>query len=177
VLIIFLLENLDVFAWQISDMPAISRDVIDPAFKTIKQKEKKYMPERRKTIRVEVKKLLEFGFIKPMDYTSWLASPVLVEKFDGSWCMCIDYTNLNKVCPKDEYPLPHICQIMDSTATSELLSFLDAYSGYDQIRLATDDEEKTPFIMPFRIFCYTKMTFGLKNRGGRVRIRSVCTSS
>jgi hypothetical protein len=55
---------------------------------------------------------------------------------------------------------------MDSTTTSELLSFLDAYSGYHQISLATDDEEKTSFIMPFRIFCHTKMAFGLKDRGG-----------
>jgi hypothetical protein len=79
--------------------------------------------------------------------------------------MCIDYTSLNKACPKDEYPLSRICQIVDSTATSELLSFLDAYSGYHQISLATDDEKKTSFIMPFRIFCYTKMAFGMKNGG------------
>jgi hypothetical protein len=77
--------------------------------------------------------------------------------------MCIDYTSLNKVCLKDEYPLPCICQIMDSTVTCELLSFLDAYSGYHQISLPTDDEEKTSFITLFRIFYYTKMAFGLKN--------------
>jgi hypothetical protein len=88
-----------------------------------------------------------------------------VENPDGSWDMCIDYTSLNKACPKDEYYLPHICQIMDSTMSCELLSFLDTYSGYHQISLATDDEEKTSFIMHFTIFCYTKMAFGLKNRG------------
>jgi hypothetical protein len=77
--------------------------------------------------------------------------------------MCIDYTSLNKACPKDEYPLPRIYQIVDSTASCELLSFLDAYSGYHQISLAIDDEEKTTFIMPFGIFCYTKMAFELKN--------------
>jgi hypothetical protein len=75
--------------------------------------------------------------------------------------MRIDYTSLNKACPKDEYPLPRICRIVDSTATCELLSFLDAYSGYHQMSLATDDEEKASFITPFRIFCYTKMAFGL----------------
>jgi hypothetical protein len=79
--------------------------------------------------------------------------------------MCIDYTSLNKVCPKDEYPLPHIYQIMDSTVSCELLSFLDAYSGYHQISLAVDDEEKIVFITLFGIFCYTKMAFGLKNGG------------
>jgi hypothetical protein len=79
--------------------------------------------------------------------------------------MCIDYTSLNKVHPKDEYPLPHIFQIVDFTTFCELLSFLDAYSGYHQISLAIDEEEKTTFITPIGIFCYTKMAFGLKNGG------------
>jgi hypothetical protein len=79
--------------------------------------------------------------------------------------MCIDYTSLNKSCPKDEYPLPCICHIVDSTTSGELLSFLDAYSGYHQISLAVDDDKKTAFITLFGIFCYTKMTFELKNGG------------
>jgi hypothetical protein len=79
-----------VFAWQISDMPGIPREVIehklgiDPAFKPIKQKERRYTPERRETIRLEVNKLLEAGFISPVDYSSWLANPVLIEKSDKS---------------------------------------------------------------------------------------------
>jgi hypothetical protein len=79
--------------------------------------------------------------------------------------MCIDYISLNKACPKDKYPLSRICQIIDYTASCELLSFLDAYSGYHQICLAIDDEEKMAFITPFGIFCYIKMAFGLKNEG------------
>jgi hypothetical protein len=79
--------------------------------------------------------------------------------------MCIDYTSLNKACPKDEYPLSRICQIVDSTTSCELLLFLDAYSGYHQICLVIDDEEKTTFITLFGILCYTKMAFGLKNGG------------
>jgi hypothetical protein len=149
--------------------------VIDPAFKPIKQKERRYTPERRETIHVEVNKLFEAGFIRPVDYPSWLANPVLVEKHDGSWCMCIDYMSLNKACLKDEYPLPRICQIVDSMVTCELLSFMNAYLGYHQISLATDDEEKTSLITSFRIFCYTKMVFGLKN--GELHIRSACTLS
>jgi hypothetical protein len=77
--------------------------------------------------------------------------------------MCIDYISLNKACPKDEYPLSRICQIVDSTTSCELLSFLDAYSTYHKISLANDDEEKIVFITPFRIFCYTKMAFDLRN--------------
>jgi hypothetical protein len=152
-------------------MSGIPREVIehklgiDPAFKSIKQKERKYTPERHEAIRLEVHKLLKAGFIRPVDYPSWLANPVLVEKSDKSWCMCIDYSSLNKACPKDEYPLPYICQIIDFTMSCELLSFLDAYSGYHQISLAINDEEKTAFITSFEIFCYTKMVSGLKNGG------------
>jgi hypothetical protein len=169
VLVTFLRANLDVFACQMSNMPGILGEVIEhklgiaPAFKPIKQKERRYTPERCETIRLEVNRLLEAGFIRPIDYPRWLANPILVEKPDGSLRMCIDYTSLNKACPKDEYPLPRICQIIDSTASCELLSFLDAYSGYHQISLAIDDEDKTTFITPFGIFCYTKMVFGLKN--------------
>jgi hypothetical protein len=152
-------------------MPDILKEVIehklniDPTFKPIKPKERRYTLERCETIQLEVNKLLEVGFISPVDYLSWLANPVLVEKLDKSWRMCIDYTSLNKACPKDEYPLPRICQIVDSTTSCELLLFLDAYSGYHQISLAIDNEEKTSFIMSFGIFCYTKMVFGLKNEG------------
>jgi hypothetical protein len=115
------------------------------------------------TIRLEVNKLFKAGFIRPVNYPSWLPNLVFVEKPDGSWRMCNDYTSLNKVCPKNEYPLPRICQIIDSTVSCKILSFLDAYSGYHQISLAIDAEEKTSFITLFGIFCYTKMAFGLKN--------------
>jgi hypothetical protein len=79
--------------------------------------------------------------------------------------MCIDYTSLNKACHKDEYPLPRICYIINFTASCELLSFLDAYSGYHQISLAIDDEEKSTFITLFGIFFYIEMALLLKNGG------------
>jgi hypothetical protein len=79
--------------------------------------------------------------------------------------MCVDYTNLNKHCPKDPFGLPRIDQVVDSTTGCSVLSFLDCYSGYHQISLAKEDEEKTTFITPFGAFCYTSMSFGLKNAG------------
>jgi hypothetical protein len=79
--------------------------------------------------------------------------------------MCIDYTNLKKHCPKDPFPLPRIDQVVDSTAGSVLLCFIDCYSGYHQIALHSDDEDKTSFITPHGIYCYKVMTFGLKNAG------------
>jgi hypothetical protein len=104
--------------------------------------------------------------MRPVDYPDWLANPILVVKSDGYWGMCIDYISLNKACPKDEYPLPHICQIVNSMISCKLLSFLNTYSGYHQISLTIDDEEKIMFTTLFDIFCYIKMVFGLKNGGG-----------
>ena len=79
--------------------------------------------------------------------------------------MYIDFTDLNKACPKDDFPLPRIDQLVDSTSRCELLSFLDAYSGYHHINMSKDDEEKTSFITPYGTYCYVKMPFGLKNAG------------
>ncbi|KAK1663812.1 hypothetical protein QYE76_051971 [Lolium multiflorum] len=79
--------------------------------------------------------------------------------------MCIDYTNLNKACPKDPFPLPRIDQVIDSTAGCELLSFLDAYSGFHQMPLKKEDQIKTAFITPHRAYCYVTMPFGLRNAG------------
>jgi hypothetical protein len=79
--------------------------------------------------------------------------------------MCVDYTDLNKQCPKDPFGLPRIDQVVDSTTGCSMLSFLDCYSGYHQIGLAKEDEEKTIFITLFGAFCYTSMSFDLKNAG------------
>jgi hypothetical protein len=79
--------------------------------------------------------------------------------------MCVDYTGLNKACPKVSYPLPRIDQIMDSTVGCETLSFLDAYSGYHQIRMKESDQLATSFITPFGMYCYITMPFGLRNAG------------
>jgi hypothetical protein len=89
----------------------------------------------------------------------------MVPKKDNSLRMCIDFKNINRVCPKDHFPLPRIDQIVDSTARCERLSFLDAYFGYHQIRLYGPDEIKMAFITPFGCFCYVTMPFSLKNAG------------
>ena len=98
-------------------------------------------------------------------FPEWLANPVLVLKKNKQWRMYIDYTSLNKACPKDPFALPRIDQVIDSTAGCELLSFLDAYSGYHQIKLNPADRLKTAFITPFRAFYYLTMVFGLRNAG------------
>ena len=89
----------------------------------------------------------------------------MVKKENGKWRMCVDFTDLNKVCPKDSYPLPRIDQLMDSIAGHKLLSFMDAFSGYNQIRMDEADQEKTSFVTSQGLFCYEVMSSGLKNVG------------
>jgi hypothetical protein len=92
-------------------------------------------------------------------------NPVLVKKKNKRWRMCVDYTNLNKVCPKDLFPLPLIDQVVDSTTGCETLCFLDAYSGYHQFAMCVADQLATSFITPFGAYCYQMMPFTLKNAG------------
>ena len=113
----------------------------------------------------EVNKLLSAGFIREVYYLEWLANVVLVKKANGKWRMCVDFTDLNKTYPKDSFPLPRIDQLMDSTARHKLLTFMDTFSGYNQIKMAEEDQEKTAFIMSQGLYCYKVMPFRLKNGG------------
>jgi hypothetical protein len=90
----------------------------------------------------------------------------MVNKFNGKWKICIDFTDLNKACPKDQFPLPRIDSLVDAAATSELMSLLNCYSGYHQIWMKKEDEPKTSFITPSGTYCYLRMLEGLKNTGG-----------
>jgi hypothetical protein len=94
-----------------------------------------------------------------------LANVVLVKKTTGKWRMCVDFTNLNKACPKDSFPFPWIDLLVDSTSGHELLTFMDAFSGYNQIHMNEIDQEKTSFITDRGLYCYKMMPFGLKNAG------------
>jgi ribonuclease HI len=131
----------------------------------MKQLLRRFDEEKRRAIGEEVHKLMAVGFIKEVFHLEWLANPVLVRKKGGKWRMCVDYTGLNKACPKVPYPLPRIDQIVDSTAGCETLSFFDAYSGYHQIKMKESNQLATSFIIPFGMYCYTTMPFGLRNAG------------
>jgi hypothetical protein len=108
-------------------------------------------------------KLLQAGFIEEVYHPVWLAIPVVVLKANGKLRMCIDYTNLNKACPKDPYPLPRIDQIVDSTSDCDLLSFIDAYSDFHQIKMAKDDRKHTAFVTVDGLYCYVVMPYELLN--------------
>jgi hypothetical protein len=122
--------------------------------------------DQRDAIKKELAKLLAAGFIREVFHPEWLANPVLVHKKNSNkWRKCVDYTDLNKHCPKDPFGLLRIDQVIDSTAGCDLLCFLDCYSGYHQIAIKEEDQEKTSFITPFGAYCYTTMSFELKNAG------------
>ena len=124
-----------------------------------------FTPERDNAIKDEVQKLITAKFIREVHYPDWLANTIMVKKANGKWRMCVDFIDLNKACPKDSYPLPHIDQLVDSTAGHKLLSFVDAFYGYNQIRMDGADQEKTSFVTSQGLFCYEVMPFGLKNAG------------
>ncbi|SPT21037.1 unnamed protein product [Triticum aestivum] len=152
-------------------MPGVPRGLaehclqVDPKAKPVKEHLRRSAVQKRKAIGEEVARLLAAEFIREIYHSEWLANVVMVPKKDDSLRMCIDFKHINRACPKDHFPLPRIDQIVDSTAGCERLSFLDANSGYHQIRLYGPDEIKTAFITPFRCFCYVTMPFGLKNAG------------
>ncbi|GJS93661.1 reverse transcriptase domain-containing protein [Tanacetum coccineum] len=133
-------ENLDIFAWQPSDMTGVPRSVaehrlnIREGYSPVRQKKRGQAPERAKAIQAEVQKLVEAGIMREVYYHDWLSNPVMVKKHDGSWRMCVDFTDLNKAC-------------------------------YHQIQIAESDEEKTAFHTSHGVYSYTKMPFGLKNAG------------
>jgi hypothetical protein len=117
VLVDFLRANADIFTWSPSDMPGIPREVAEhsldilPHARAVQQRLRRFDEERRRAIGAELRKLLEAGFIKEVFHPTWLANPVLVKKKNGKWRMCIDYTSLNKACPKVPFPLPRIDQV------------------------------------------------------------------
>ncbi|GJS29596.1 reverse transcriptase domain-containing protein [Tanacetum coccineum] len=127
----------------------------------VRQKKRGQAPERNKAIQEEVEKLVDAGIMKEVHYHSWLSNPVMVKKHDGTWRMCVDFKDLNNACPKDCYPLPEIDWKVESLCGYPFKCFLDAYKGYHQIKMAKEDEEKQ-VITSQGIFCYSKMSFGLR---------------
>jgi hypothetical protein len=95
----------------------------------------------------------------------WVSNPVPIDKKGGSIRVCVDYRDINKACPKDNFPTPFVDQIVDDYARSEIFSLMDGFSGYNQINIAPEDQHKIDFICPWGTFSYRKLPFGLKNAG------------
>ncbi|GJZ56458.1 reverse transcriptase domain-containing protein [Tanacetum coccineum] len=147
-------RDLDIFAWQPSDMTGVPRSIaehklnIRNGYSPVRQKKRGQALERAKAIQAEVQKLIEAGIMREIYYHDWLSNPVMVKKHDGSWRMCVDFTDLNKACLQDCYPLLEIDWKIESMCDYPFKCFMDAYKGYHQIQMAEEDEEKTAFHTP-----------------------------
>jgi hypothetical protein len=143
-------KNKDVFAWSALDLVGVSRSIIehslgiDPSVRPKKQRLRKMSDEKTEAAKAEVHRLLEAKFIEPIAYPTWLANVVMVQKKSGKWRMCIDFTSLNKACPKDNFPLPRIDKIVDSAAG--LTGRLDALNRF----ISKSAERSLPFLKTLR---------------------------
>ena len=152
-------------------MPGIPRRLAEHSlnilkgYKSVKQALRRFSEPKRQAIGEEPAKLIEAGFMREIKHPDWIANLVMVPKKDKSWRLCVDFKDLNKACPKDPFPLPRIDQIIDATTGHDSLCFLDAYSGYHQIKMKEFDQAATAFITPYGPFCFNTMPFGLKNAG------------
>jgi hypothetical protein len=164
-------EFRDIFAWTYEEMPGIDPSIVVqeiktyPGAKPVRQRLRPVHPRKAVAIKLEVEKLLKVGFIYPVALTKWVSNPVPIDKKGGSIHVCVDYRDINKACPKDNFPTPFVDQIVDDCAGSEIFSLMDGFSGYNQINIAPEDQHKTTFICPWGTFAYRKLPFGLKNAG------------
>ncbi|RVW71792.1 Transposon Ty3-I Gag-Pol polyprotein [Vitis vinifera] len=144
-LIDLLRSYLDVFAWSYEDMPGLDPTIVQhhlpilPHARPVKQKLRRLHPRWSLQVKEEIQKQLSVGFLSVVEYPEWLANVVPVPKKDGKVRVCVDFRDLNKASPKDDFPLPHIDMLVDSTAGHPMLSFMDGFSGYNQILMAPED--------------------------------------
>ena len=136
---------------------------LNPECSPIKQKLRRIKPEMSLKIKEEVKKQFDAGFLVVTRCPEWVANVMPVPKKDGKVRMCVDYLDLNRASPKDNFPLPNINILVDNTTNFALFSFMDGFSGYNQIKMAPEDMEKTTFVTLWENLCYKVMSFGLKN--------------
>jgi hypothetical protein len=164
-------EFRDLFAWSYKEMPGIDPVIVVheiktyPGAKPVRQCLRPVHPCKVAAIKLKVEKLLKAGFIYPMALTEWVSNPVPIDKKGGSIHVCVDYRDINKSCPKENFPTPFIDQIVNDCVGSEIFSLMDGFSGYNQINIDPEDQHKMAFICPWGTFSYRKLPFGLKNAG------------
>ena len=142
---LLLIQNVDEFAWSLYEVPRVYLEFIvhklnvDPSFPPKKQKPRRSAREHIEAVKSEYQKLKEVEIIKEIYFLEWLANTVVVKKKNDKWRVCVDFTDLNRACSKDPFPMPKIDQLVDSTYRHPRISFLDAFQGYHQIALAPED--------------------------------------
>ena len=147
-LVALLQDYQDIFAWSYQDMPYLSPNIVqhrlplNPGCSSVKQKLRRMKPEMSLKIKKEVKKEFDAGFLAVARYPEWVANIVLVPKKDRKVQIYVNYRDLNRASPKDNFPLPHIDILVDNTTNFALFSFMDGFSGYNQIKMAPEDMKK-----------------------------------
>ena len=168
-LIVLLKEFKEIFAWSYQDMPGLNtkivvhRILVKPKWPPVRQVLRKMKSEIILKIKEEIEKQLKASFLTVIAYSDWVANIVLVPKKDGKVCMCVNYRDLNRASPKDNFPLPYIDTLVDNTATNRFFSFMDGFSSYNYIKMAEEDKAMTTFTTHWGTYAYDVMPFGLKN--------------
>jgi hypothetical protein len=168
-------EFYDVFAWSYDDLKVYDPNVIQHTIpiqrdvKPFKQKVRRMNPLLLPLIEKEIRKLFEAKIIVSLRFSKWLANLVPVRKNSGEIRLCVDFKNLNQVSLKDNYPLSKMDHILQRVVGSQRMSMLDGFSGYNQVAVHLDYQEKTTFTTPWGTFMYAKMPFGLMNAGAPFR--------
>ena len=180
-------KNKQALGWKIFDLKGINPYIcthhiyLEEESKDVRQPQRRLNPHLQEVVRVEVLKLLQAGIIYPISDSTWVSPTQVVPKKSGvttvknekgeelstrlttSWRVCIDYRRLNEVTRKDHFLLPFIDQLLERVSGHPFYCFLDGYSGYFQIEIASEDQEKTTFTCPFSTYAYRRMPFGLCN--------------
>jgi hypothetical protein len=152
-------------------MPGIDPRIVEheirtyPDAKPVRQHLRVVNPRKAPAIKEEVEKLLNGGFIYPVPLIEWVSNPIPVNRNQGTIHVCMEFHDLNKACPKENFPTPFIDHILDECVGSEIFSFMDEFLGYNQIHIKPEDQHKKTFMCPWGTFAYRKMTFGHKNTG------------
>eukprot|EP00253_Pinus_taeda_P021920 PITA_21920 len=157
------------FAWDYPDMKGIDPQLcthhiyIEKDARPVRQPQRRLKPHLKEIVKSELQKLLDVNFIYPISDSKWVSPLVVVPKKNGKWRICVDYRELNKATQKDHFPLPFIDQVLDTLAGKKFFSFLDGFSGYNQIQITPEDQDKTTFTCPWGTFAYRVLPFGLCN--------------
>jgi hypothetical protein len=151
-------EYQDIFSWSYMEIPRLDLSIVEhhidtwPNIAPVRQKKLPLHPSKAAVIKDKIDKIPTIGFIYPIAYTSWVSSPILVNKKHGTIHVCTNFRDLNHACSKDKFSTPFINQIIDDYADHKALSFMDGFSSYNQIQIHPTDQYKTAFTIPWSTF-------------------------
>jgi hypothetical protein len=150
-MIALLKEYSDCFVWDYTEMPGLDRSIVEhrlplkKGFRPFQQRARQMRTKVLEEVKKEIEKMLEAGFIRSCRYAKWISSIVPTQKKDGRWPVCMDFRDLNRATPKDEYPMPIAETLINTAASNKILSFMNGNAGYNQIFRAPEDIHKTAF--------------------------------